>query len=235
MADIVLLHGAWHGGWCWRATAEMLRARGHRVTTPTQTGLGERRHLLSREITLETFARDLIEHLAYEDLSGAVLVGHSFGGNAISVAAERVPERVRRLVYLDSLVLGPGESPFSRLPDEVVESRRAAAMAHDGGLSIPCPPAESFGVVEPAQAEWLTRMMTPHPLGVFDSPIPLTGAPGAGFDPVYVVCTEPVYGPLVSSRERVRAAGWRVTELPAGHDAMVTAPEALADLVEREA
>lgn len=178
MATFVLLHGAWHGGWCWREVAERLRARGHRETTPTQTGLGERRHLLSRDLTLETFGRDLIEHLTYEDLTDAVVVGHSFGGNATSVAAERVPERLRRLVDLDSLVVEGGQAPFDNVPAEVAAARRAAAQAHDGGMSIPCPTAESFGVTAPAQADWLSRMMTPHPIGPYESPLPITGRPG---------------------------------------------------------
>ena len=92
----VLLHGAWHGGWCWRFVADILRARGHEVTTPTQTGLGERRHLISAEITLQTFIDDLVNHVLAEDLNDVILVGHSFGGNAVSGAAEAIPESVCR-------------------------------------------------------------------------------------------------------------------------------------------
>lgn len=235
MATLVLLHGAWHGGWCWAEVAGRLRARGHRVTTPTQTGLGERRHLLSREITLETFGADLLNHLIYEDLTDALLVGHSFGGNALSVAAERAPERIRGLVYLDSLLLEGGEAGFDTVPPEVAAARRAAAQAHDGGVSIPAPPAESFGVPDPAQAAWLTARMTPHPLGAYVSPLPIAGRPAEGFDPLYVVCTEPLYAPLAKSRDRARAWGWRMAELATGHDAMLTAPEALTDLLEGEA
>src|SRR5947208_2776826 len=104
----VLLHGAFHGAWCWRDVADRLRAAGHRVTTPTQTGLGERRHLLSAQITLDTFVEDLVEHLESEELEAAILVGHSFGGNAISGAADRVPGRIRHLVYLDAMILEDG-------------------------------------------------------------------------------------------------------------------------------
>ena len=90
----VLLHGAWHGGWCWQFAADILRSRGHRVTTPTQTGLGERRHLMSAEITLDTFVEDLVNHILAEDLTDITLVGHSFGGNAVSGAAEAIPSRI---------------------------------------------------------------------------------------------------------------------------------------------
>ena len=112
----VLLHGAWHGGWCWHDVAVLLRAQGHSVTAPTQTGLGERRHLLSGAITLETFVQDLVEHLEAEEIEDAILVGHSFGGMAISGAADRVPQRIRHLVYLDSMVLEDGQAFFDVLP-----------------------------------------------------------------------------------------------------------------------
>ena len=106
----VLLHGAWHGGWCWRPVAEGLQARGHRVFTPTQTGLGERSHLLSRDITLDVFVADLANVFESEDLADVVLVGHSFGGLAISGVADRMPERILHLVYLDSLILEDGRA-----------------------------------------------------------------------------------------------------------------------------
>ena len=119
----VLLHGAWHGGWCWERVASILRARGHRVTMPTQTGLGERAHLMSPDIDLEVFTDDLVNHLIWEDLDQIVLVGHSFGGNATSGAASQVPDRIQRLVYLDALVPISGRSPFEDFPPGVVAER----------------------------------------------------------------------------------------------------------------
>src|ERR1700740_1159271 len=96
----VLVHGAWHGGWCWSRVADRLRAAGHRAFTPTQTGLGERKHLLSKEITLDTFTSDIINVIETEELSDVILVGHSFGGNAISGTADAIPGKIRHLVYL---------------------------------------------------------------------------------------------------------------------------------------
>lgn len=235
MATYVLLHGAWHGGWCWNDTAERLRARGHRVTTPTQTGLGERRHLMSREITLETFGNDLIEHMFFEEIENAILVGHSFGGNALSIAAERVPGRIRRLVYLDSMLLLGGESAFGQVPPATAEARRKAAQDHDGGVSIPPPSPESFGITDPEQAEWLAARLTPHPLSVYEAPLPISGRPGHGLPCLYAECTEPTYPPLAASRERARDWGWRIDELAACHDAMVSEPTAVAALLEAEA
>ena len=229
----VLLHGAFHGGWCWERVATRLRARGHRVTTPTQTGLGERRHLMSREITLGTFIDDLVNHLHYEDLTGVVLVGHSFGGNAVSGAAERVPWRISELVYLDSMVIEGGMTPFDGLPPERVAERTRRAEETSGGLSIPPPPAAAFGVPDPEDAAWLEARMTPHPLSTYRSPLPIQGPPGNGLPCRYVACTDPLYHPLEAARRRVARAGWRVDEIVTGHDAMVTAPEALLEMLDR--
>ncbi len=97
----VLVHGGWHGGWCWKRVADVLRSRGHNVTTPTQTGLGERSHLLSESITLSVFIDDIVNHLTWENLTSVVLVGHSFGGITITGVADAVPERIAKLIYLD--------------------------------------------------------------------------------------------------------------------------------------
>jgi len=115
----VLVHGAWHGGWCWRDVAALLRAQGHRVTTPTLTGLGERRHLMSRDITLDTFVADILNHIEAEELDDIILVGHSHAGIAISGVADRIPERIRHLVYLDAVILESGVTAFDMLPPEV--------------------------------------------------------------------------------------------------------------------
>ena len=233
MATFILLHGAFHGGWCWAAAAAI--PRGHAVTTPTQTGLGERKHLLGPDLTLETFAGDLVNHMRYEDLTDVTLVGHSFAGGPISKAAEVEPQRIRNLVHLDSMILEGDETPFDVFPEKTRETREAMARDHDGGVSIPPPPAASFGVLDPARAEWLTARLTPHPIRTYRTSLRLTRPPGAGLPTVYVHCAEPDYAPLRWSVARARAGGWRVETLRAGHDAMVAAPEATADLLEREA
>jgi pimeloyl-ACP methyl ester carboxylesterase len=226
----VLLHGAFHGGWCWRHTAAALRAAGHRVTTPTQTGLGERRHLLSAQITLDTFVEDLVGHLEAEEIEDAILVGHSFGGLAVSGAADRVPGRIRHLVYLDSLVLEPGQAPFDVLPADVVATRRALAREHGAGIAIPAPPPSAFGVPEDHPlAPWVARSLTPHPIGAYETPLRLANPIGNGLPRTYIACTDPPYAPLAAAQARLRGQpGWDWREIATGHDAMVTAPEALA-------
>ena len=230
----VLLHGAWHGGWCWERVVERLRARGHRVTTPTQTGLGERAHLLSPDIDLEVFTADLVNHLLWEDLTEVVLVGHSFGGNAISGAAEAVPGRIARLVYLDALVPVSGRSTFDDYPADIAAQRIEQAEHSSGGLSIPAPPASAFGIDDMADAAWLEARLTPHPLRTFTSAQNFRGEPGNGLPAEYILCNDPIYGPLQGARSRARSLVWPVREIATGHNAMVTAPEALVEMLETE-
>jgi pimeloyl-ACP methyl ester carboxylesterase len=230
----VLVHGAWHGGWCWSKVAAILRSRGHSVFTPTQTGLGERSHLLSKSITLDVFVEDIANVLRWEDLKDVVLVGHSFGGSAISGVADRMRDRVRQLVYLDAVTLGNGQSPFSMLPKEIVEVRTKAAQESSGGLSLPVPKAAAFGVTDQQQTAWVESHLTPHPLATYTSPLRLANKVGNDVPATYIVCVEPIYGPLQSSRDWVRAAGWKTVEIRCGHDAMVIAPDRLADMLDTE-
>lgn len=154
--NFVLIHGGFHGGWCWRLVAQRLRAQGHHVTHPTQTGLGERRHLASNSLTLEIFIQDVVNHLVTEDLRDVVLVGHSFGGIAISGAAERVPERICQLVYLDSLIVQPGQTPYETLPPEVMAQRRQGYEVVDGVRGFAPPPVSVFGIPEDhPEAAWV--------------------------------------------------------------------------------
>jgi len=232
MTTFVLLHGAFHGGWCWAPVADLLRAGGHRVFTPTQTGLADRRHLMSRDITLDTFVLDLVELLEAEELTDVVLVGHSFGGNAISGAADRMPERIRHLIYLDSMVLEDGEKPIDALGPEVAAGRRRLAESSSGGLSVPPPAPAVFGVPDGPGADWLIRRLTPQPLGAYEGIMRLMHPPGNGRPCTYIACVDPIYAPLEGARLRVRnRPGWAWRELATGHDAMVTAPEALAEML----
>jgi pimeloyl-ACP methyl ester carboxylesterase len=227
----VLLHGAWHGGWCWKRVEQPLRAAGHRVYTPTQTGLGERSHLLSRDITLDTFVKDLVNVFEWNDLSDVILVGHSFGGIAITGAADRVPERIRHLVYLDSLILQNDQSPFSVIPPDVVAARRKLAQEFSGGVSMPVPDPKAFGVTDSADSAWLKAKCTPHPISTYEDSLKLQRPVGNGLPATYIA-VKPDYGPTTAARAFAKAqARWRYLEIDAGHDAMVTSPKALTDIL----
>jgi pimeloyl-ACP methyl ester carboxylesterase len=228
----VLVHGAWHGGWCWSRVADRLRASGHQVFTPTQTGLGERKHLLSKDISLDTFTRDIANLIEAEELTNVVLVGHSFGGAAISGVADAMPDRIKHLVYLDSLVMDGGKSPFDALPPDVVAARRKAAEETSGGLSLPAPLPSAFGVSDANDTEWVKRRLTPHPLGTYTSALNIKGPVGNNLPRTYIHCTNPSYAALQASRNWVKAQqGWRWAEIATGHDAMVTAPEELTRML----
>ena len=229
----VLVHGMWHGGWCWSRVAEVLRARGHTVTTPTHTGLGERMHLMSAAITLDTFVADIVNHLKWEDLSAVVLVGHSFGGAPISGAADQVRERIAKLIYLDAAIMENGESWFGLLPADIVADRRQHALEFSGGVSLPPAAPESFGVTNPDDTAWLMRRLTPHPFATLVTPLKLAHRCSNGLPAHYITCWDPTYRPAVLTRERAKERGWPVSPLDSGHDAMVSEPQATADLLEK--
>lgn len=228
-----LLHGAWHGAWCWEDVARILRERGHTVTTPTQTGLGEKADLLSADITLQTFVDDVVSHLVDNDLNDVILVGHSFGGGPITGAAAKVPERIRELVYLDALVPLSGVSQSERLPAETWAERKSAALNFSGGISIPCPPAEAFGILDAGQQSWVEARLTPHPTRTYETTICFDGPPGSGLPCRYIKATAPVFRSARASVELALSLGWPIQEIATGHDVMVSAPEALADLLEK--
>src|SRR5262249_25595660 len=127
MATFVLVHGAWHGGWCWRDVAARLRRAGHDVYAPSLTGLGERAHLARPGIALDDHVQDVVALLQMEALSDVVLVGHSYGGMVVTGAADREAARIRRLVYLDAFVPESGRCVL-----DYVVPERAAAMRREG-------------------------------------------------------------------------------------------------------
>lgn len=228
----VLLHGAFHGGWCWQRVADPLRAAGHRVFTPTQTGLGERAHLLHADIGITVFIQDLVNVIESEELRDIILVGHSFGGLAITGAADRLPDRIRHIVYLDAVVLQNGQSVYSTFPPQLVQARMKIAQDHDGGKSFPPFKPEAFAVTNPADQAWLARRLTAHPAKTYSEPITLKNPPAHGLKRTFVRCTKPLYPPVNASADWVRKqTGWNFVELAAGHDAMVTEPKELTELL----
>jgi pimeloyl-ACP methyl ester carboxylesterase len=228
----VLVHGAWHGGWCWRRVAEALRGAGHVVFTPTLTGLGERAHLLRADLTIEDFATDVANVIEAEELRDVVLVGHSFGGSPVSVVADRIPGALKHLVYLDSLVPENGQNLFGKLDPEIVAQRIKLAQETSGGLTMPPPSPVAFGVTERHDVEWLSRRLTPHPLNSYQVPIRLGHPVGNGIAKTYIACTHPAYESLLKTHEWIRhQSEWRYLEFSSGHDAMVISPDKLAELL----
>jgi pimeloyl-ACP methyl ester carboxylesterase len=235
MATFVLVHGAWHGGWCYRDTAAALRAAGHTVFTPTHTGVGERAHQQAENITLETHIRDVCGCIEAEELSDVVLCGHSYGGMVITGVADRLPERVKALVYLDAFVPQHGQSLNGLLPvalgPEVAAgflgAFRGSALEGHCGLMAPIP-AEAFNVAADKR-EWVDRRCVPQALATFESPLLLTGAGSAVKERVYILADGWDPSPFRYFAAKCDGQpGWRVVKMPCGHDVMVDQPQALA-------
>jgi pimeloyl-ACP methyl ester carboxylesterase len=235
MAAFVLVHGAWHGGWCWRDTAAALRAAGHTVFTPTHTGVGERAHQRAENITLETHIRDVCGCLEAEELSDVVLCGHSYGGMVITGVADRMPERVKALVYLDAFVPQHGQSLNALLPlalgpeiaGNFLSAFRGAALEGRSGLMNPIP-AEMFNV-SPDKREWVDRRCVPQALATFESPVLLSGAGDAVKRRVYILADKWDPSPFRYFAARCESQpGWTVVKFDCGHDVMVDEPLKLA-------
>lgn len=226
MATFVLVHGAWHGGWSWRLVADRLRAAGHRVITPTLTGLGDRAHLLSRGTSLATHIEDLTAVLRFEDLREVVLVGHSYAGMVITGAADREPERIGRLVYYDAFLPDDGQSALDLLPPHISGHFTQSAAERGDGWLIPQRPLAALGVRDEAAIAWLEPLLVPQPLATYADKLRI-GSRVRELPASFIVCTgwAAVFAPHA---ERARRLGWPVREIAADHEALATAPDLLA-------
>ena len=227
----LLIHGAWHGGWVWNEISDILRYQRYSVSTPTLTGLGEKKHLLSSKITIETFIEDVVNHIIFENLNNIILVGHSFAGSVISGVADRLRDRIQKLIYFDAMILIDGQKPFDITPKETVEQRIELAKKFGNNISIPAPSANAFGVFDIKKSLLLEEKLTPHPLSTYQSKLTIKNEIGNGIPLFYIFCNDPVYKSLESSREVVRKLKWPIFELNAGHDAMLTHPKETLNLL----
>ncbi len=228
MPTFVLVPGAWHGGWCWRKVTPLLEAQGHRVYTPTLTGVGERAHLLTREVNLTTHIQDIAALLLYEDLHDVVLAGHSYGGLVISGVARHAIERLAHVAYLDA-ILPPGGEPH------IADGNNShpavvSANASGDGWKIPVPPVTDgklMGVTDTQDIEWMLERLTPHPLASFQEVLDLDSRRPYPVPGSYVLCTGAgrENAGFLAHAERARKLGWPVDEIKTGHDLMITEPE----------
>ena len=227
----VLVHGAWHGGWCYARVAAPLRARGHTVFTPTLTGQGERAHLLNGSVNLSTHIADVLGVFHCERLSDVVLAGHSYGGMVITGVADRIAQHIKALAYLDAFIPEDGQSLFDiNIPANT--QRFLASAGTLGGLAVPAPPAAYFGV-NAADAATVDALATPFPLGCFTEKLKLSGAYASVKKHLYVHGTVlPRESPFRPFYERALAAGWNAHALSCGHHVMLDAPEKTAELLE---
>jgi pimeloyl-ACP methyl ester carboxylesterase len=234
MATAVLVHGGFHGGWCWRAVSAQLARAGWTVFAPSLTGLGERAHLATPDTGLSTHIDDVLSLIECEELTDVVLCGHSAGGTVITGVADRIPDRIAHLVYLDALIPRNGESALDVLGDAEGIPAAFLKLAADANGMIPPSvfTAAAFGVTDAADAEWLERRMRAHPLLALTEPIRLDGPPDAVGRQTYVRCEGfPIdFGARMVERAKAERNA-TVHVIPTGHDVMIIDPEFVTRLI----
>ena len=221
MATFVLVHGGWHGGWCWRDVKDNLRKDGHQVFTPTLTGLGERSHLASKDIDLDTHVTDVVNVFLYEDLTEVVLVGHSIGGFIITNVADRIPKQLRHLVYLDTWVPEHGKCHLDYVPE-----LKGFASRPDGLVPVPPGCAKACGVVDPQRQQWVQSKLTPHPYKTAEGKLSFQNPTMLKLPRTYIDCTSR------RAEQSTLDKSWDFISLPTGHDAMITVPNELTLVLE---
>jgi pimeloyl-ACP methyl ester carboxylesterase len=232
MATYVLVHGAWHGAWCRRRVALMLRRAGHEVFTPTLTGLAERSHLLNPAINVDTHILDVVNEMKWQELKDVVLVGHSYGGMVISGVAEKMETAIASLVMLDAFMPENGQGVLDIYPPAMREPVLAAERS--GATTMPPRSAALFKVNEKDRA-WVDAQCTPQPIQTFFQKLTLTGARDRIGKRTYIRAAaypNPYFDAGLAS---ARAKNWRTYEVPCGHDVMLDMPERLAEILQEVA
>jgi pimeloyl-ACP methyl ester carboxylesterase len=226
----VLVHGSWHGGWCWRRTSDLLISRGHRVFTPTLTGLADRSHLLSAQLTLDTHVEDIVNLVKWEDLKDFVLVAHSSSGFVGSAVAERLTDTIKSIVFLDAFLPEDGQ----RLADLAAKNLQEELFAAQkrGEVGRPPPPASLF-VRNKADIDWVQSKLTPQPLYPSLTPVRLTGARDRIKRKTYIRASAFSIPWFDKALAKCRAdSSWQTHVIDSAHDVMIEAPDKLTEILE---
>jgi pimeloyl-ACP methyl ester carboxylesterase len=229
----VLIHGAWHGGWCWRDVSRTLQDAGHTVFRPTLTGLGERSHLRSADVNVDTHILDIVNLITWEELDRVILVGHSYGGVIVSGVCDRMKSRVAHAIFLDAIVPKDGETV---LPGGTAEAAKARFGELQDGYLAASPDPAGFGVTGkmPDIRAWVLRRLTPQLLGTWTQPIKLPNGGSDGVPRTFIYCSDKPAANIAAERARLARfqndPSWNYRELPCGHDAMVILPRETAEM-----
>jgi pimeloyl-ACP methyl ester carboxylesterase len=233
VSKLVLIHGGWHGGWCWRKVARQLRNQGHDVFTPSLTGMGEREHLWTPEVGLTTHTEDILNLIRVERLDDAILVGHSYGGAIVTLVADQIPSKLRALVYVDAIIPEDGVPGWDGFPEH--RKREMLADAEKlGGLRVPPPDPSMWGISKEEDVAWLRGSCSPHPIkSMYDKPrlnqnwqavaIKHYIVAGASANPRFLAHYYAVQNQI----------GWTSEVIDGGHDLMITEPLALSAALQR--
>lgn len=232
MATFLLVHGAWHGGWCWKPTEDNLRRYGHQTHSPTHTGLGERSHLAHPDITPNSHVEDILGVVRWRELDDIILVGHSHGGLIIAGVASKLPDRIRKLVYLDAFAAEESEvSLFAKTNPERLA--RFETQTRDGGFLVE-PDMFDAWTDDPDKRRCLETMCTPHPIGCFQNDVTLSARQNEVGERHYIICDRNYPSPFHAEYRRVsKLDGWTTHHIDSKHDAMVERPEDLAAILHR--
>ncbi len=234
MSVFVLVHGGAHGGWCYGRVAAPLRRAGHDVYAPSLTGLGDRKHLLSLSVDLETHITDIVNLLEYENLNEIVLAGHSYGGMVITGVADRVPHRIRHLVYLDAAHPTNGESMADNTMPALMDQLRHEMRAEDGVELVLFPDSpllDVMGVTDPDDFKWLISKITPHPMKSLTQKLVLGRETDVQRIRRTSVNCSSVLEALSEENRRRRTSSHRVHTIDTGHDLMITEPDKVVDIL----
>ena len=235
MATFVLVHGAWHGGWCWTPLKQKLCALGHEVHAPTLTGLGERAHLLSADITADTHVMDIVNTLLWRDLRDVILMGHSYGGLIITGVADRCADHIRALVYFDAFV--PERSEQAIFQNANPERMAAFQRQIDAGAIGLDPDGASITWAEdPDLRAYILSKCTPHPKGAFAKGVTLSGRQNGVSHKHYIIAAKNEQSPFQREYERLKTrVDWTLDRLNTWHDGMLEAPDQMAQMLDRYA
>jgi pimeloyl-ACP methyl ester carboxylesterase len=235
-ATYVLVHGGGHGGWCYQFVADLLRAQGHSVYTPSLTGMAEHEHLLNPSIDLDTQIAGVVKLLHFEDLRDVILVGHSYGGMVITGIADRAADRIGHLVYLDAANPVNGQSLVDVAGPNMAAARQGSRTI-DGVELVLFPgtdPLGFYGVTDPGMIEWMKTRLTPHPWKCFEQKLVLTNEEALWAIPqTHIICTATIPGRDIDALKA--SSEGRVWDVDTGHDLMLTEPEKTAELLLRVA
>ncbi|HLH71966.1 MAG TPA: alpha/beta fold hydrolase [Chloroflexota bacterium] len=231
MATFVIVHGAWGGAWSWnKYVVPMLRKAGHDVFPVTLTGLGERAHLGTPETDLDTHIQDVCNVLFYEDLHDVILAGHSYGGMVITGVADRMPERLSQLVYLDAAVPSDGQSLADGWPPERRQELLERAQRDPNGWRMT---RQAQPPNPPEIADWALARRVDQPLKTFLQPIRLTrGETTLPRAFVYCSADKEPGSPNAERAQRIKAdPRWRYFELPTLHNLMYHMPKETVEIL----
>ncbi len=226
MSTFVVAHGAWSAGWGWKKMHPLMAKRGHRLITPTYTGLGERGHLANANIDLDTHIADILGVLKFEDMNGVNLIGHSYGGMVATGVADRARARIAKLIYIDAFVPNDGDSVVDLLPAAARAQRKPSP---DGFIPpMPMPPD-----TDPRDRAWAEPLRLPQPAKTFEQKLKLQG--GALTLPRhYIYCMRAAADDRFRQfYERAKREGWGTSEIDSSHNPHINCPDVLADLLGR--